>query len=314
MDLVRFQQIGRIPELSEDYSLIARSVANDGSLLFLFVERAAETAVAATFQSGIGTFPRTKMDAPKRFCLIRTASGLTEIIELPELDVTFPQVDIFPDGRILLVGSRCSWRDENDYDLNGIVVDPRSGRSTRILLGDGINSAQVDNLGRIWVSYMDEGIFGNFGWGQPGPAPVGSAGLVCFSDSGEKIWEYPHQTHDPISDCYALNVSGSQAAIFFYTDFPVCRISSDFKLEYWKTDLSGYGQLAISGTRVLLAGHPRAPDVAHLGTLTAGQLGETAKVRLAMPDGSSLANGQLLGRGNHLYFFDASDVYRVSLE
>jgi len=76
--------------------------------------------------------------------------------------------------------------------------------------------------------------------------------------------------------------------------------------------LSGYGQLAISGTKVLLAGHPRAPDVAHLGTLGAGQLAKTEKVRLAMPDGSSLPKGQLLGRGNHLYFFDASDVYRAT--
>jgi len=234
MDLVRFRKIGRIPELSEDYSLIARSVANEGSLLFLFVERAAERAVAETFQLDIGTFPRTKMDVPKRFCLIRAALGSTEIIELPELDVTFPQVDIVADGRVLLVGARCSFRAEGDYDLNGIVIDPLSGRSTRMLLGDGIRGVQVDDLGRIWVSYFDEGIFGNFGWGDPGSAPVGLAGLVCFSDSGEKIWEYPYQTHDPISDCYALNVSGSQAAIFFYTDFPVCRISSDFKLSTGK--------------------------------------------------------------------------------
>ena len=39
---------------------------------------------------------------------------------------------------------------------------------------------QVDSLGRIWVSYADEGVYGNFGWGQPGPPPVGAAGLVCF--------------------------------------------------------------------------------------------------------------------------------------
>jgi hypothetical protein len=297
------------------YSLIAKSVANDGSLLFLFVERAGESAVAETFRSGIGTFPKAKMAVPTRFCLIRVVSGSTEITELPELDVTFPQVDIFPDGRILLVGPRCAWRGENDYDLNGIIIDPRSGRSTRILLGDGISNAQVDNLGRIWVSYIDEGIFGNFGWGHPGPAPIGLAGLVCFADSGEKIWEYPHHTHDAITDCYALNVSGSGAAIFFYTDFPVCRISSDFKLEYWKTKLSGCHQLAISEKKVLLSGqYGDAQDAAYLGTLDAGQLVGTKKARLVLPDGSSIPNGRLIGRGNHLYFFDASDVYRVSLE
>jgi hypothetical protein len=315
MSLLQFQKISPIPDLSDDYAPIAKSVANDGSLLFLFVERAGESAVAETFQSGIGTFPKAKMAVPKRFCLIRLLSGSTEITELPELDVTFPQVDIFPDGRILLVGPRCSWRGENDYDLNGIVFDPRSGRSTRILLGDGISSAQVDNLGRIWVSYIDEGIFGNFGWGHPGPAPIGLAGLVCFSDSGEKIWEYPHLTHHAITDCYALNVSGSGAAIFFYTDFPVCRISSDFKLEYWKTKLSGCHQLAISEKKVLLSGQYRdAQDAAYLGTLDPDQFVGTEQVRLVMPDGSSMPKGRLMGRGNHLYFFAASDVYQVSLE
>jgi hypothetical protein len=317
MNLIRFEKISPVAKISNDYSLIDTAVANDGSILFLFVERSGDAAVTERFQSGIGIFPRPKMNVPKRFCLVTAAAGSNEITELPELDVTFPNVDIFPDGRVLLVGSRCSWRGENDYDLNGTIVDPRSGRSTRILLGDGINSAQVDDLGRIWVSYIDEGIFGNFGWGHPGPAPVGSAGLACFSDSGEKIWEYPNQTHDAITDCYALNVSGSGAAIFFYAgpDFLICRISSDFQLEYWATNLSGCHQLAISGTKVLLSGqYSDPPDTAYLGTFESGQLGGTQKVRLVMPDGSSLPNGRLLGRGNHLYFFDASDVYRVSLE
>ena len=230
MDLVRFRKIGRIPELSEDYSLIARSVANEGSLLFLFVERAAERAVAETFQLDIGT--PYKNGRSKALLSHKGGSRLDR-----NNRATRTRCDVSPsrpDGRVLLVGARCSFRAEGDYDLNGIVIDPLSGRSTRMLLGDGIRGVQVDDLGRIWVSYFDEGIFGNFGWGDPGSAPVGLAGLVCFSDSGEKIWEYPYQTHDPISDCYALNVSGSQAAIFFYTDFPVCRISSDFKLSTGK--------------------------------------------------------------------------------
>ena len=71
MDLIQCQKICPIPHLSDDYSLVARSVANDHSLLFLFVERAGESAVASTFQSGIGTFPRTKMDVPGRSCLLR---------------------------------------------------------------------------------------------------------------------------------------------------------------------------------------------------------------------------------------------------
>ena len=144
MNLIRFEKINPVAKISSDYSLIDTAVANDGSILFLFVERSGDAAVTERFQSGIGIFPRAKMSVPKRFCLVTAAAGSNEITELPELDVTFPNVDIFRDGRVLLVGSRCSWRGENDYDLNGTIVDPRSGRSTRILLGDGISSAQVD--------------------------------------------------------------------------------------------------------------------------------------------------------------------------
>jgi hypothetical protein len=72
-------------------------VANDHSLLFLFVERAGESAVTSTFQSGIGTFPRTKNGRSKTVLPAEATSGSLETIELPKLDVTFPLVDIFPD-------------------------------------------------------------------------------------------------------------------------------------------------------------------------------------------------------------------------
>jgi hypothetical protein len=174
---------------------------------------------------------------------------------------------------------------------------------------------QIDNLGRIWVSYADEGVYGNFGWGQPGSPPVGAAGLVCFSESGQKLWEYPVDAEDTITDCYALNVSGSAAAICFYTDFPICRISSDFELQYWKTNLRGCHEFAISENKALLSGqYDDPPDRAYLGNLDKGQFGNPQEARLVLPDGSGISEGQLLGRGRYLYFFDTSNAYHASLE
>jgi hypothetical protein len=166
MDLIQFQKICPIPHLSDDYSLVARSVANDHSLLFLFVERAGESAVTSTFQSGIGTFPRTKNGRSKTVLPAEATSGSLETIEFAQTRRNLSLGRHIPRRK-----PRCSWRSENDYDLNGTVLDPRSGRSTRILLGDGIDRARTDKLGRIRVSYFDEGILGNFGWGPPGPAP-----------------------------------------------------------------------------------------------------------------------------------------------
>jgi len=211
------------------------------------------------------------------------------------------------------VSSRCEWRGQDDYDLNGVVFDPKTGKVSRILLGDGITSAQVDALGRIWVSYYDEGIFGNYGWGGSGPPPIGSRGLVCFSELGEKVWEYPVSYE--IDDCCALNVSDAEAAIFFYADSPICRISSDFRLERWATNLDSCHQFAITKTAVLLTDqYSGPPDVAYLGRLGAGRLVDTRQVRMLLPDGSPLPQAQLLGRGRHLYFFDAVSAYRASLD
>ena len=316
MDSIRFQKLTDIPVPSSGYSLVANSVANDGSLLFLSIEQAGTDAVRETYASGIGIFPKTRMKEAKRFHLsIWRATSPLQTIDLPELDLTFPLVDMFPDGRILVVGPRCSWRGDEDYDLNGVVFDPKRAKLSRILLGDGINSAYVDALGRIWVAYGDEGIFGNFGWGSPGPAPVGAAGLVCFTETGEKIWEYPADSNGMMADCYALNVSGSEATIFFYTDFPICRVSSKFDLSYWKTELSGCHEFAISRDVVLFSGeYNDPPDAAYLGRFETHGHMDARQVRLFLPDGSCLPKGQLLGRGKHLYFFDALSVYRASLD
>ncbi len=313
MDSIRLQKIGDIPLPSDGYSLVTKSVASDGSLLFLSIEPTGTNAVTETYARGIGIFPKTRMKDAKRFRLSIARGGASlQTIELPELDVTFPLVNIFPNGKILIVSPRCSWRGDEDYDLNGVIFDPKTAQAARILLGDGINSAFADALGRIWVAYGDEGIFGNLGWGNPGPTPIGSAGLACFSESGEKVWEYP--VDDRMADCYALNVSGSEATIYFYTDFPICRISTDFKPAYWTINLRGCHDFAISETKVLFSGqYGDPPDAAYLGRLEGGELIDTQQVRLLLPDGSGIPKGHLLGRGKHLYFFDTLSVHRASL-
>ena len=139
MDVICFEKIYDVPIAPDGYRLAARSVANDQSVLFLFVELAGKDDVAETFKQGIGIFPRPKMRTQRRFCLLKITAGSWDKIELPELDATFPLVDMFPNGKILVVGPRCVWRSKRDYDLKRIVDDPRTGHSSRILLGDGIN-------------------------------------------------------------------------------------------------------------------------------------------------------------------------------
>src|SRR5262249_54472563 len=100
MDSIRLQKLADIPVPRDGYSLVTRSVANDGSLLFLSIEPDGADAVRETHSRGGGVFPKTQMKAAKRFRLtLVAADGSAREIELPELDVTFPLVDVFPDGR-----------------------------------------------------------------------------------------------------------------------------------------------------------------------------------------------------------------------
>jgi len=313
---ITFSKVADIPEFSDEFSLAKRSVTNDGAGLFLFVESSAEEKFSQSNQQKKGVLPATRIAEPARFVLVQLRGGEIKKIELPELDTTFPHVDVFPDGRILVVGPRSAWRSEDDYDTNGLIFDPLTGDRSCILLGDGIQNISIDSLAKIWVSYFDEGIFGNFGWGGPNSKPVGWSGLNCFSADGKLIWSFPlDDEYGSISDCYALNVQNETASLYFYTEFPLCRISTSFQRRYWKTGLTGCHQFAISESLVLFSGQYKDPQsVGYLASLEDERIGEPQKVEFLLPDRSPISNGQLLGRGPNMSFFDDTGWYRTSLD
>src|SRR5215831_3417635 len=103
MHALRFKELCRLPDAPDGYSLVTKSVAGDASLLFLYVQKEGENAVRERYPSGIGTFPRSRMTSSKRFQLLRIRADQIEAIELPEFDITFPRVDVFPNGKVLVV-------------------------------------------------------------------------------------------------------------------------------------------------------------------------------------------------------------------
>jgi hypothetical protein len=313
VETLRFEQIATVPVDHDGYAPVCEAVAYDGTLLFLLVESSAQAAVFERYAKGLGTFPVTKMKQEQRFRLWKIdRRGAAQKIDLPAMDIAFPLVALFPDGKLLLAAARSGWRGPDDYDLNGLVVDPATKQNERILLGDEINDLRIDGNGQVWVSYGDEGIGGNFGWGGPGPEPVGAAGLACFSADGQKLWEFPGGA---IMECYALNVAGDQVAIYYHTDFPICRISPDRTLSFWKTPLRGCNHFAISATEALFTcQYEEEPDIGHRGTLQNGELIDVRKVRFEFPDTARTGAGRLIGHGKHLYFFDSVAVYRLSLD
>jgi hypothetical protein len=313
MKTLPLEKIADRPATPDGFASVTQSVANDDTLLFLFIEQSGADAVMARTSQGLGTFPVPRLPDRKRFRLIaRSLASGDRAIDIPPTDIAFPFVDLFSDGRVLLVAARSELRGPDDFDRNAMVFEPVHNQVTRFLAGDGIEDVFVDSIGRVWVSYFDEGVFGNFGWGyHDGATPVGAAGLVCFDATGTKSWEFPGSA---ITDCYALNVTGAEAVIFYYTDFPICRIGSDFHVAKWNTKLKGCHALAISGNNVLLtAQYEDSRDIGYRGRLGRHSLEDVEPVRFSLPDGSPLPKGSFVGRGPHLTFFAADAVYRASL-
>ncbi|MGE4158425.1 MAG: hypothetical protein AB7F75_04940 [Planctomycetota bacterium] len=173
------------------------------------------------------------------------------LLDLPQWHMNFHLIQTLPNRRFLLACSRCRYRGLDDWDLNGEIIDSNGKKLNAILIGDGIQDIQTTSKGIVWTSYFDEGIFGNFGW----ESPIGSSGLVAWTQTGEKLYDYIPGTLDYISDCYSMNVESDDVTwIHYYTEFPLVKIR-DFKIEaHWDIPNGGSKAFAIYKDFALMSG------------------------------------------------------------
>jgi len=264
-------------------------------------------------QPGWASFPRTRSDGEYSAILsVCDAYGEQEF-HLPTLNAAFPKVQLLPNDEILVVAPRCQRFQDGTHELNAKIYDPAGKLQREFLLGDGIEHVQIDRRGNIWVGYFDEGVYGNYGWGH-GLSRLGAAGLSCFNDQGEKLWDYqPPSGVDAISDCYALNVSRDGIWAYYYSGFPFVRIDSNWDIRAWKTQAGGGREFAAHGKQILVYGGygERKTDckLLRLGTETADPI---AQVKLLLPEDVDLSHATVIGRDNALHIFSSSDWYIFS--
>lgn len=184
-------------DYSSSLNFISGQIARDGTLIFI--------------ESDVEELDFFRRPVAKNNWMIKLMKdGVLETVELKNVPFLPTEVDIFSDGTLLLVQSRCQKdgafieRNARRYNRSGQLIDA-------FTLGDGIEDVQVDETDTIWVSYFDEGVFGNFGWEEP----MGSAGVVAYSINGERLWDAGDYG---IADCYALNVVSSKEVYFYYYD------------------------------------------------------------------------------------------------
>ena len=114
----------------------------------------------------------------------------------PPLKLHYPIMRWIDKDKLLIANARNDTRIDNIFILNlttGTILGSFNG-------GDGIEDIEVSKEG-IWISYFDEGVFGN---------GISTEGLVLFDFTGNVIFRYHSDLMDRplIADCYAICKNG----------------------------------------------------------------------------------------------------------
>lgn len=265
-------------------------------------------------QPGWASFPRTSPSREPSITLAtyRSDGTVGTIVEVPELPVAHPLVNALSDGSFVIAGARCYWREQGP-EMNALIISADGTLLRRGCLGDGIEHLLVGAQDTIWTGYFDEGVFGNYGWGSPGPTPLGVSGIAAWSTYLDKSWELDPQ-EGLVSDCYALNVDADVVWACPYTDFPVVRIEHGSVQVFATTDVTGARGIIASDDQVGLVGTYGDPSLLVLGGLVDGRFVETDRLHLWAPDGSPLPRGKMHCRGSLAHFFVGTRWYSFDLQ
>jgi hypothetical protein len=175
----KFEKIGL-----DSSRLVAFNLGPSGEVLFLEAPNALDRKIV---QPGLAMFFRSKPEVNQSYLLsVYSLDGeKTHSINIRGEPFNITEVQPTQDG-YLLICPRCYRRSDSDIEKNGRIYDSSGNLIREIVLGDGIEQVYVTNSQGVWVSYFDEGIFGNYGWNDP----LGSSGLVEWALDGEKGYEF----------------------------------------------------------------------------------------------------------------------------
>lgn len=134
------------------------------------------------------------------------------------ISCNYPLIRWIDHNRFLIADVRTNCNSKNLYIFNteGILLNS-------FHCGDAIEDIVPTNEG-IWISYFDEGVFGN---------SISTEGLVLFSYDGTPIFKYHSDLVDCpfIVDCYAIcRGKSSSIWIFPYSDFPLLCVNPSNKV------------------------------------------------------------------------------------
>jgi hypothetical protein len=295
-------------ELEAYQDPVTFGVSCDGTILAV----ARASAEELYEERGIARFPKSRLDRSAGYLVVAWRDGEVRKLEIPSEPLVVSYIQPVSSG-VLLVGARCHWRPEG-AEKNAVIYDWTGRETHRFTLGDGLQDVRTTADGTIWASYFDEGVFGNYGWGHPGPAPVGAPGLVAFGDGGEIRWFYDAEAAgtDAICDAYALNVSGPDDVwVYFYTEFSVVHVSKG-RYQVWTLGESGARAMAVRDGRLLLFGDYKRRGLMRIVEMGAdGSARVVRKGALVDSEGGGFETAAAVGVGASLFLFRERRVFVV---
>ncbi|MGQ0844052.1 MAG: hypothetical protein ACT4QF_07935 [Sporichthyaceae bacterium] len=251
-------------------------------------------------------------DSPGHFVasIHRTASAHRSVrFENVGFDPNF--VEVLPDGELLVVGARAEWR-HSGADHNAHIYNPDGELRRTGVLGDGIAHVQTTSTGEIRAGFYDEGVYGNLGWGPPGPPPIGRSGIVRFDSDLAPRWEFPGA--DPgghVDDCYALNVTDGAVWACYYYNFPLVEIRSGAVRAFHNT-VTGSRAVAVDNDRIAFVRAYGFSDRLVLARIEDRQVRVESVSRLELPDGADLPRrATVTARGSCVHVFVGSEWLRL---
>jgi hypothetical protein len=271
----------------------------------LFVLSLAGTPDYRFEQDGsMASFPKKRADGPNQFRIHWQVDNEPYSLDLQETDENFHLVQPLGLDQWLLVRSRA----DDSTDRNAHVFSGTGEPIRSFHVGDGIEDVQTADDGQIWISFFDEGVFGDHS--------IGCSGLVCFDEEGhlnftfsEVVARHPVSS---IADCYAMNVASNEDVwLYYYTDFPLVRLRHyQFDRQWLNMPVRGSQAFAVMEDRVLFAGGYSNKGRLFLVSLKnmvmeeilpVGNRGETVKFVAAY------------GRGSRLYLDTDEAIYQLEL-
>lgn len=249
-----------------------------------------------------GSFPKHRAATPNRYRVHFRSGEEWGHLDLPATAENYHAVQSLTHGRWLLVRGRAA----GGADRNARVYEADGTPGPAFHAGDGIADVQATERGRAWVSYFDEGVFGD--------DPLSQSGLACFDGDGTPVFrlgDLPDPILKTMADCYALNAcSDREAWLYFYTDFPLVRLVDGKVAGSWRMPVAGSHAFAVAGDRVLFAGSYARKD-----SLFLVRPGQTRFEELTPADasGQPLRTFRAFGRRHRLYLATDEALYSVDL-